>query len=1831
MKLKSHLFLHLLFTFLFNFFFCQIKEIEVTQEIKTISVSIKEINSYYKISLSKASSSTYKFIKITSTPNEKNGKAYLYLSTKDISPRFTVFDISSTNTGENLLYVPRTYFELKSQNFFYLNTFCEGPCDYIISFQQVEMMFAERSIRLDFLTFDYEEYLIKFNKSEITEDTILMVTASGGAKGHHGSKNNVKLSLYYHHEDDNTDIQIDVNSDTMFNGAGSTYKESNYIKDGSGYYLAKVRGPVNTYINFMVRQISILNDLPIDGKAIYGFLQNDEIDTFKLVGHGIEPEIYNKKNEERYFQVSIVVKGDLTISKSTEELCDIEEETYSLDIKDELQAILTFNSTEISQGYTHICIQGQNQKVKSNAYIIEVHEVTDQKKATIITEPLVNGYIYTDYLKKDEVRSYRHSKFLDKGITKYNTNLNEGLIKVALVKCTTFPSCFLDKDAIEGKKPEQFTSELLSPIDNYYTTNVNKSLETNAYGPTQYLLAVLCLTEKCKYEVSFSDEEDSLVLREDSRIAHYISESSTNYYHFKISDLENAKKVFVYLRTISGDSNIDISDDATERKRYYIENTKILEFYDYEFTGLYTLNVTGNIGSFYLLSYSIIKNGEEEQDKEYDIGLGVSFVEGIKNGNKKKLFKMFHDKTRGENLYYVATLYPINCKINVTFFGREVKSINGIFQEEIGTNNTYYNEDYFKFQVNFISFNDDSLYDDKFCLFYISSQEISSNSESIISEGAPISFTLTSNTNSSAFLYPHSAGESDILIKYNLENNYLVKMEIELNHIIQNSLYFSRSSSHVIPSKDIKNYCPYNQVCGISLRFLSINELSTTKIPLNFIIKSKNNVPSSLSKNKLQVDLVEENNIQYYIVDINPKDKGEIVLNFKKGSGIMFGKIVGKYAEPEENSDWNNRVNLPKPNETQYNIGEYDYYKNKIKYDANVLYKYGIPICQKGCELYIGVMSTDIIKKNTDKEEEKQNDYLEYSIYIRPEVNISSPDQEEHQKLIDQVMVDLLSNEYIIGYIENSSDVHYYFYDVQDDCDSIEIEFQSESCSLYINNGEIWPDPGNSRWEINSKINNNIFTIKKEDLGIENLKGIEFRIAVNSKNFDYVLSMMYIFRIRVAKRTMKSIIEINSNLDTVCDIKESNGFCDLVYPLSDYEFNIGSELFIYAEPDVITDLEIFYNSVVNYDFDNMNEEEINKILPRTGNSRKSTENQNIKNFIEIKKEDFVIQDNVKPFALISIKSSKPSIINIYTSMREQVFSTSLNPFSNLLFKREKNDIIEFKTKGDQAYNFHITCIDGEGRAYFKSEEGQEEKYKIISGSGSIVTLSLPEQKEDTLIILPTSDNGVKFYINENIHPEVRQMYLIKFGFSGRVNYNNAENIQFPIIYYMKIQDEEESINVNLLISDLITSFNPLLGENYTDVFDINGYIVDENMITSMMRSKRINPPKEEAIVGRYDKSLHMAKLYISSEQIKEKGKDVSKYLVISFNKNENMESYIESMKVDISVMPFSNQLYNSPYNIYISGNLLKNDSSPLCNYHRLRVGKQEDKYMHIELGILSSKVKYNIKDLNNKKINFIEKMNKTNGKYTGVIELQEDNDILLEFCRDSSEKIIHEASLNYIFKVKSNTINSFNDYILPNNKLEYKFHNHKNGSSLDLNISKILNKEGTKAVPATYNIRLFLQNSFEKSDDKNTISFISYYPFGTYIFKIYGNEEDINTNDIKLRIENFPENKAYIVSVIAITDEQEKNEIFAYEEVNDPYIGPDLDENSYTAFLIFIIIVVLVLFIIFIIVIYRMVKQKKHLEEEINRVSKIHSQASSSFGQNKDPANEPFIKGNNGL
>ena len=117
-------------------------------------------------------------------------------------------------------------------------------------------------------------------------------------------------------------------------------------------------------------------------------MQGDDLDKFKLTGFNTDDS--TKDNDNRIIQVSVLAKGDLVISKSSDPRCDRKiEETTVYNIKDELQALLTFTSEEILKNIIHICVQGENIRTRLNAFIIEVHDVTDQKRQTIVTEPLV--------------------------------------------------------------------------------------------------------------------------------------------------------------------------------------------------------------------------------------------------------------------------------------------------------------------------------------------------------------------------------------------------------------------------------------------------------------------------------------------------------------------------------------------------------------------------------------------------------------------------------------------------------------------------------------------------------------------------------------------------------------------------------------------------------------------------------------------------------------------------------------------------------------------------------------------------------------------------------------------------------------------------------------------------------------------------------------------------------------------------------------------------------------------------------------------------------------------------------------------------------------------------------------------------------------------------------------------------------------------------------------------------------------------------------------------------------------------------------------------------
>ena len=353
---------------------CKKEVIEVTTESNEKNYNLTNTTIEFEIKLYTDFPENFKFILIIATPF--TNKALLYLSLNDANPGPTQFDISAANEGINQIYVPRTYFMSEQNNSFYMNSVCDGYCDFNISFKLVDKMYAEKSVRLDYLTFDNKEYLIYFNGNETDKNSRLMVTAAGGGKSQHGTKNNVEftetdknsrlmvtaagggksqhgtknnveLTLTYI-PDNGSNATIEVNSNIMFNGAGATFSEEEYQKLGKGHYLARVKAPINTYISFMVRQINVVSDLFIDGKAIYGFLQGEEIDKFEL--KNIKNDNPGTDNENRTFQVSILAKGDLNISKSSNPDCDQEFlKKNSLTVKDEYHALFNFTSDDLSK------------------------------------------------------------------------------------------------------------------------------------------------------------------------------------------------------------------------------------------------------------------------------------------------------------------------------------------------------------------------------------------------------------------------------------------------------------------------------------------------------------------------------------------------------------------------------------------------------------------------------------------------------------------------------------------------------------------------------------------------------------------------------------------------------------------------------------------------------------------------------------------------------------------------------------------------------------------------------------------------------------------------------------------------------------------------------------------------------------------------------------------------------------------------------------------------------------------------------------------------------------------------------------------------------------------------------------------------------------------------------------------------------------------------------------------------------------------------------------------------------------------------------------------
>ena len=269
----------------------------------------------------------------------------------------------------------------------------------------------------------------------------------------------------------------------------------------------------------------------------------------------------------------------------------------------------------------------------------------------------------------------------------------------------------------------------------------------------------------------------------------------------------------------------------------------------------------------------------------------------------------------------------------------------------------------------------------------------------------------------------------------------------------------------------------------------------------------------------------------------------------------------------------------------------------------------------------------------------------EFSIYLRTTNN------EDYKKTI----VDIPTNEYIFGAIEKPVTENYYEYFsfvMPYDVNEIIVEFQTETCSFYMNYGEERPSRGNANWTFDANGLDSINIIKKEGdpvIGGKDLNNAKFTIAIAASKNDSIYTAPYNFRIRAPHKDTPDIVTITTDQSVLCQTQdEGNGnYCDLLLLRRDYD--LAGTLYMHAYGDTHSPL-VFYVSVVEADaYADYTPEQVKAARPRDNKSNYNVTSKTTFNTDQLQYETEFTDKDV--YILISIKAEKPSMITFLSTFR----------------------------------------------------------------------------------------------------------------------------------------------------------------------------------------------------------------------------------------------------------------------------------------------------------------------------------------------------------------------------------------------------------------------------------------------------------------------------------------------------------------------------------------------------------------------------------------------------
>ena len=212
------------------------------------------------------------------------------------------------------------------------------------------------------------------------------------------------------------------------------------------------------------------------------------------------------------------------------------------------------------------------------------------------------------------------------------------------------------------------------------------------------------------------------------------------------------------------------------------------------------------------------------------------------------------------------------------------------------------------------------------CMLYVNVLQLTKDNNSpaqkeiLIREGVPQKTVFLSGVNKIRYIYPNPEPDKNLALNFKVIASTKYTLKLTYNHKESYSNNLSKSTIINLDKVIASDNCKENELCNLILEVDVENEYNKIIPIIEVTIRKIGNVSYYIPKSIVKQDYLSAKSSLYLFTNLGRDDQGYISIDFARGSGFIYAKIV-KIDEDLKKTHIGETINYQK------------YYQNSLKYD----------------------------------------------------------------------------------------------------------------------------------------------------------------------------------------------------------------------------------------------------------------------------------------------------------------------------------------------------------------------------------------------------------------------------------------------------------------------------------------------------------------------------------------------------------------------------------------------------------------------------------------------------------------------------------------------------------------------------------------------------------------------------------------------------------------------------------------------------------------------------------------------------------------------------------